>query len=165
MCECRSFKPSINKNSKVLVLGSMPGIKSLSEQQYYAHPQNRFWKIMGRICGSSNLQEHDYRQKLKILLMNKIALWDTLEYCNRNGSLDIDIQNEIPNDIRGLLQNYPNVRIIVLNGNKAFTAFKKFFPDLFELYQCYKMPSTSPANAKCSLEKLIEKWLIIKDML
>lgn len=162
MNNCKSFKPSIDANSKVLILGSMPGVKSLKEQQYYAHPQNRFWKVLGRICNVDNLQELDYSQKLTILLQNGIALWDTIKSCKREGSLDSDIQNEIPNDIKILLKKYPNIETICLNGNKSYSAFKKYFPDLLQKYNCYKMPSTSPANARYSLDRLVQEWSIIK---
>lgn len=158
MNNCKSFKPSIDNNSKVLILGSMPGVKSLEEQQYYAHSQNRFWKVMGSICNEPKLSELDYETKLKTLLNNNIALWDTIKSCNREGSLDSDIQNEKPNDIRKLLKNYPNIRIICLNGNKSYSAFKKYFPDLLKKYTCYQTPSTSPANARYSLEMLIKEW-------
>ena len=158
MDNCKSFKPSIDNNSKVLILGSMPGAKSLKEQQYYAHPQNRFWKVMGYICKEPKLSEYDYNLKLKTLLDNNIALWDTLKSCMREGSLDSDIQNEIPNDIRKLLKKYPNIKIICLNGNKSYSAFKKYFPDLLDKYSCHKMPSTSPANAKYKLENLHIEW-------
>ena len=104
MTNCKSFKPSIDNNSKVLILGSMPGVKSLEEQQYYAHPQNRFWKVMGSICNSPDFPNLAYSEKLQILLNNNIALWDTIKSCNRIGSLDSDIQNETPNDIRKLLK-------------------------------------------------------------
>ena len=162
MDNCKSFKPCIDNNSKILILGSMPGIKSLEEQQYYAHPQNRFWKVMGIICNEPNLYEFDYDLKLKILLGNNIALWDTIKSCKREGSLDTDIQDEKPNDIRKLLKKYPNIKKICLNGNKSYSAFKKYFPDLLEKYFCHKMPSTSPANAKYSLEKLIKEYLSIQ---
>lgn len=161
MNNCRSFKPSIDNNSKILILGSMPGVKSLEEQQYYAHPQNRFWKVVGAICGEPNLPEVDYGTKLKTLLDNKIALWDTIKSCKRNGSLDSNIQNETPNDIRKLLKKYPNIQTICLNGNKSYSAFKKYFPDLLEKYSCYKMPSTSPANARYSLDVLVKEWFDI----
>ena len=161
MNNCKSFKPSIDNNSKILILGSMPGIKSLEEQQYYAHPQNRFWKVMGALCSENNLAEFDYDTKLKILLNNNIALWDTIKSCKRKGSLDSDIKNEQPNNIRKLLKNYPSIKIICLNGNKSYSAFEKYFPDLIEKYSTYKMPSTSPANAKYSLNKLIEEWSTI----
>ena len=158
MKKCKSFKPSIDEHSTVLILGSMPGVKSLEEQQYYAHPQNRFWKVMASICNEPKLYEFAYDLKLKTLLKNNIALWDTIKSCKREGSLDSDIQNETPNDIKGLLKNYPNIKTICLNGNKSYSAFKKYFPDLLEKYNCHKMPSTSPANARYSLDILIKEW-------
>lgn len=158
MSNCRSFLPSIDDSSQILILGSMPGVKSLEEQQYYAHPQNRFWKVMGVICNEPNLHQLDYQQKLKILLQNNIALWDTIKSCKRDGSLDSDIQNETPNDIYGLLKKFPKLKTICLNGNKSYATFKKYFPDLLEKYSCHKMPSTSPANAKYSLDTLIKDW-------
>ena len=158
MNNCKSFKPSIDNNSRILILGSMPGVKSLEEQQYYAHPQNRFWKVMASICNEPKLYEFAYDLKLKTLLKNNIALWDTIKSCKREGSLDSDIQNETPNDIKGLLKNYPNIKTICLNGNKSYSAFKKYFPDLSEKYNCLKMPSTSPANARYSLDILIKEW-------
>ncbi len=161
MNNCNSFKPSINNNSRVLILGSMPGVKSLEEQQYYAHPQNRFWKVMASICNEPKLHEFDYDSKLKTLLKNNIALWDTIKSCKRDGSLDSDIQNESPNDIRKLLKKYPNIKAICLNGNKSYSAFKKYFPDLLDKYNCHKMPSTSPANAKYGLDKLIEEYRLL----
>ena len=161
MNNCKSFTPSINNNSEILILGSMPGVKSLEMSQYYAHPKNRFWKIMGIICKEPRLYELEYSLKLKTLLDNNIALWDTIKSCKRFGSLDSDIQNETPNDIRKLLEKYPNIKAIYLNGNKSYSAFTKYFPDLSEKYPCYKMPSTSPANARYSLEKLVKEWEVI----
>ena len=155
---CQSFLPSINNESEILILGSMPGIKSLEEQQYYAHPQNRFWKLMGMFCNVNNLPELSYQEKLQILLKNKIALWDVIESCKRNGSLDSNIQYELPNDISELLKRFPNIKVICLNGNKAYTAFKKYFPKLLEQYKCYKLPSTSPANARYKFENLYNEW-------
>jgi len=158
MKKCKSFKPSIDEHSTVLILGSMPGVKSLEEQQYYAHPQNRFWKVMASICNEPKLYEFAYDLKLKTLLNSNIALWDTIKSCKRDGSLDSNIQNETPNDIRKLLQKYPDIKTICLNGNKSYSAFKKYFPDLLEKYNCHKMPSTSPANARYSLDILIKEW-------
>lgn len=155
---CKSFLPNINEKSKILILGSMPGVKSLGEQQYYAHPQNRFWKLMGMFCKVYNLHELTYQNKLKILLKNKIALWDVIQFCERNGSLDSNIQNEIPNNITELLEKFPNIQYICLNGNKAYSAFKKHFPKLLVKYKCYKLPSTSPANAKYKLDDLYQEW-------
>ena len=155
---CQSFLPSINEKSEILILGSIPGVKSLCEQQYYAHPQNRFWKIMEKICNADNLSNLCYENKLQILLKNKIALWDVIQTCERNGSLDSNIQNEIPNNITELLEKFPNIKCICLNGNKAYLAFKKYFLKLLKNYQCYKLPSTSPANARYKLNDLYQEW-------
>ena len=155
---CKSFLPNIDEKSEILILGSMPGVKSLSEQQYYAHPQNRFWKLMGMLCKVYNLHELTYQDKLQILLKNKIALWDVIQVCKRNGSLDSNIQNEIPNNISELLEKFPNIQHICLNGNKAYIAFKTYFPKLLKNYQCYKLPSTSPANARYKLDDLYKEW-------
>lgn len=159
--KCRSFKPSIDDSSEILILGSMPGVKSLEASQYYAHPQNRFWRVMGALCGDENLPSLKYSEKLKVLLDNKIALWDTIKSCEREGSLDSGIEREIPNDIEGLLKKYKNIKIICLNGNKSFSMFKKHFPDLLETKKCLKMPSTSPANARFRLGDLVKKWEVI----
>lgn len=158
MANCKSFNPSIDNSSTILILGSMPGVKSLEEQQYYAHPQNRFWKMLGYIFGVSNLSQTPYKKKLEILLLNNIALWDIIKSCVREGALDSNITDVIPNDIRNLLKKYPNIKTICLNGGKSYSVFKKYFPDLLEKYTCHKMPSTSPANARFSLNKLIEEW-------
>ena len=157
---CKSFLPNIDKISEILILGSIPGIKSLEEQQYYAHPQNRFWKLMGMFCNADNLSDLNYQDKLQILLKNKIALWDVIQSCSRNGSLDSNIQNEIPNDIPKLLKQFPNIKVICLNGNKSYSAFKKHFPELLEQYEFYKLPSTSPANARYKLKDLHKEWNI-----
>lgn len=162
MAECKSFLPSINNKSKILILGSMPGIKSLQEQQYYAHPQNRFWKVMTYLCNQPNLCELDYNKKLKVLLNNNIALWDTLGFCERDGSLDSNIVNEKPNDIKSLLNHYPNIKTVCLNGNKSYSVFKKYFNELFDIYNCIKLPSTSPANARYNLDKLLSEWSVMK---
>ena len=154
---CKSFLPNIDNNSKVLILGSMPGILSLEKKQYYAHPQNRFWKLMGMFCNCKNLSDLDYSNKLEILLDNKLALWDVIASCNRIGSLDSNIQNEKPNNILKLLDNY-KIEKICLNGNKAYSAFKRYFPELLTHYECYKLPSTSPANARYNLEDLYNEW-------
>ena len=158
MNNCKSFNPSIDKDSNILILGSMPGVKSLEEQQYYAHPQNRFWKVMGIICNEHELPKYNYDLKLKILLKNNIALWDTIKSCKREGSLDSNIQNETPNDIKKLLEQYPKIKTICLNGNKSYSAFKKYFPDLLKEHNCHKLPSTSPANARYNFDSLIAEW-------
>lgn len=158
MSKCKSFLPQINENSRVLILGSMPGVKSLEMQQYYAHPQNRFWKLMGLICKVEDMSGLDYEKKIETLLSSGFALWDVIKFCNREGSLDSNIENEKPNDIYKLLKRYKNIKKIFLNGNKAYSAFKKHFPELIKDYDCRKLPSTSPANAKFRLEDLCNEW-------
>lgn len=163
MAKCKSFNASINKQSKILILGSMPGVKSLEAQEYYAHPQNRFWKVMSFLC-NVDLTNLEYSQKLKTLLLNNIALWDVISDCNRVGSLDSAIENEHPNDIENLLKTYSGIEIICLNGNKAYSAFKKHFKHIIECnrYTIYKMPSTSPANARFQMPQLIAEWKILR---
>lgn len=158
MANCQSFLPQINKNSKILILGSMPGIKSLEEQEYYAHPQNRFWKLLGLLCSKKDLHTSSYKVKIQTLLDNNFALWDVIKLCKREGSLDSNIQDEVPNEINELLAKYPNIKVICLNGNKAYSAFKKYFPDILKNYKCFKLPSTSPANARFTLDALYNEW-------
>jgi hypoxanthine-DNA glycosylase len=156
----KSLLPNIDEKSEILILGSMPGIKSLAKQQYYAHPQNRFWKLMWKFCNTDNLDELNYKDKLRFLLKNKIALWDVIQSCDRNGSMDSNIQNEIPNNIPNLLKQFPNIKVICLNGNKSYSVFKKHFSKLHKQYNCYKLPSTSPANAGYKLENLYKEWSV-----
>lgn len=155
MSKCKSFAPAINENSKILILGSMPGIKSLQEAQYYAHPQNRFWKVMSVLC-STDMVSMNYQDRIQTLLNNNFALWDVIKSCSREGSLDSAIENEKPNNIKSILKKYPNIKTIYLNGNKAYSAFKKHFPEYLHL--CKKMPSTSPANARFQMEALLKEW-------
>ena len=162
MYNCESFLPIIDKKSKIMILGSIPGIKSLEQQQYYAHPQNRFWKLMGKLCGCKNLLNMEYKNRIKILLNNNYALWDVIKSCSRKGSMDANIHNETPNDMHKLLKEYGNIQILCFNGNKAYTAFKKYFPDLLFKYKYHKLPSTSPANARYKPEDLYREWNFIK---
>ncbi len=158
MTICKSFSPIINPQSKILILGSIPGVKSLEKQQYYAHPQNRFWKLIGLLCNYNNLSDLEYDNKLNILLNNKLALWDVIKSCEREGSMDSDILNESPNNFDLLLKKYPNIEKICFNGNKAYNAFKKYFPEFLLNYNHFVLPSTSPANARFRIENLYDIW-------
>ena len=158
MTVCKSFLPLINGKSEILILGSMPGVKSLEEHQYYAHSQNRFWKLIGLLCNYTDLYKLKYDDKIQVFLDNNFALWDVIRFCERNGSLDSNIQNETPNKIPELLKKYKNIKTICLNGNKAYSAFKKYFPETAQSYKCYKLPSTSPANARFNLKDLYNEW-------
>ncbi|OOZ41154.1 DNA-deoxyinosine glycosylase [Solemya elarraichensis gill symbiont] len=156
-----SFPPLIGDQPKVLILGSMPGIKSLQEQQYYAHPRNAFWHIMGELFGAGfNLP---YNQRLEILKQHHIALWDVLGYCEREGSLDSSIESgsEVPNAIPELLQEHHGIRRVLLNGGKAASAFRKhILPSLPAThdYRIVQMPSTSPAHARMSQAEKLAVW-------
>ena len=113
-----SFDPIVSEDSKILILGSVPGAKSLEMEEYYAHPQNQFWKIIFHLF-NENLTS-DYGEKLEFLKRNNIALWDVIDTCERKGSLDSEIRNEEANDIQQLLQNYPSIKAIFCNGQKSF---------------------------------------------
>lgn len=160
MSECESFNPIIDNESKILILGSMPGRKSLELQQYYAHPQNRFWRLLAQLLEEGVPQ--NYQEKQNLLLRQHIALWDTLAYCEREGSLDSDIKNEQPNAILPLLAEHKQLRAIFCNGGKAAAAFKKYFAKgLPAGVAVYYLHSTSPANARMSLEALAAEWQVI----
>jgi TDG/mug DNA glycosylase family protein len=159
-----SFKPVINDSARILILGSMPGIKSLSEQQYYAHPQNAFWRIMATLFNFDVLV--DYQQRLELLQSNGIALWDVLHPCKREGSLDAKIQadTQVANDFNGLFIAYPNIRAVFFNGAKAESYFKRYIlPTLDQhLLHFARLPSTSPAHASLSFEQKLEVWRVVQ---
>ena len=164
MYACESFAPLVDDESKILILGSMPGVKSLTEQEYYAHPRNRFWQLLALLLGEDN--PADYVAKKAMLKKHRIALWDTLGYCERKGSLDSDIKGEVPNDICGLLEQYPHIQAVCCNGGKAAAACKKYFvKSMPRKLNIYYLPSTSPANARKNLAALAEEWRIILDYL
>ena len=157
-----SFAPVITVDARVLVLGSMPGEASLRMQQYYAHPHNLFWKFIFA-CADIEMSD-DYGRRLEVLGGLRIALWDVLQQCHRQGSLDanIDRTSELPNDIAGLLKKLPQVNKICFNGQKAFSSFKRHVlkrsPELAQRYQLVVLPSTSPANASTGLQTKFACW-------
>lgn len=160
MSECKSFAPLVDSECRVLILGSMPGVKSLSMQEYYAHSQNRFWKLLAQLLGEP--LPTNYVEKCAMLLRHHIALWDTLGYCEREGSLDSDIKNEQPNAICELLVDNPNIKAVFCNGGKAQAAFKRYFAKkLPRQLNIYYFHSTSPANARMRLENLAQEWQAI----
>lgn len=159
-----SFDPIINENSKILILGTMPGEESLRKQQYYGHPRNHFWKVIYNLFGGK--LEEDYLARKRYLITHSIALWDVLEGCEREGSLDIDIKNPMPNRIPQLLSTYPNVKHLFFNGAKAEALFKKFHKDFYKnnMNKMTRLPSTSPAHTVAFEEKL-KQWMKIKEVL
>lgn len=156
-----SFPPIISNDAKILILGSVPGVKSLEMQEYYAHPQNKFWKIIFELF-NENFSE-DYLEKIKILKKNKIAVWDVIDSCERVGSLDTTIKNEESNDILQLLKKYQNIKTIFCNGGKSYKNLQKIVGKNFEI-PIYLLPSTSPLHT-ISFEKKLDAWSKISDYL
>ena len=136
--------PIVFKDSRVLILGSMPSVISLKEQMYYANNTNRFWKILKEI-----FQKED---RIELLKVSHIALWDICHSCIRRTSADSEIKDIEPNDIPNLLNTYKNIEKVICNGRTSYNTMQKYFPNIQTVY----CPSTSSANARFSLEQLIE---------
>ena len=157
-----SFEPVANRSSRLLILGSMPGRASLQAGQYYAHPRNAFWPIMGELLGFD--PRAPYRERLAMLLAEGIALWDVLQTCTREGSLDSDIDESsiVANPFAVFLRAHPRIRTVCFNGAKAEAAFRRHvLPELAgESGQVafHRLPSTSPANASIPYPKKLAAW-------
>ncbi|KQR91095.1 DNA-deoxyinosine glycosylase [Chryseobacterium sp. Leaf180] len=156
-----SFPPIIDSDSKILILGSIPGGKSLEKQQYYAHPQNKFWKIIFKIFNEEFTD--DYIEKINILKNHHIALWDVIDSCERKGSLDSEIKNEEANQIEELLDKHTNIKAIFCNGGKSFKNAQKILGKDSKI-PVFLLPSTSPLHT-ISFERKLEDWRIIKKYL
>ena len=153
-----SFAPVADANARMLILGSMPGKESLRQQQYYAHPHNTFWKIMGDIVGAHPALP--YVERLQCLKDGSIALWDVLHSCEREGSLDSDIEQEAPNDFAAFFAQHPHIAHVYFNGAKAEQSFKKFVLGKQQLppLEFMRLPSTSPAHAGMRYEEKLKMW-------
>lgn len=150
-----SFKPIYDKNSKILILGSMASVESLKQGFYYMHPRNRFWSTMAKITGKSVPESID--GKRAFLLENGIALMDSIYSCEREGSLDSAIKEVVPNDIPAVLAA-TNIKAVFCNGKKSYAVAKKAYPEID--FKC--LPSTSPANAGGWNE---EAWIKLREYL
>ena len=147
-----NLKPIYDKNSKILILGSMPSIISRNNNFYYANKNNRFWLIINKLY-NVNLRTNE--EKKEFLIKNNIAMWDVIKSCEINNSDDSSIKNIEVNDIKTIIQN-SNIKYIYLNGLKAYQIYIKNFKDIKTLYEY--LPSTSSANAKYSFEKLLKEY-------
>lgn len=149
------FEPVFDKHSKILILGTLPSVKSRENQFYYGHPHNRFWKVLKALTGwpKDLLTIED---KKEMLLQSGIAVWDVIKSCHITGSSDSSIKNVTPNDLTLILKAAP-IKMIYANGNKAYELYNRYCKDTIPL-PVEKLPSTSPANAACSLDKLIQIW-------
>ena len=150
-----SFAPVIYSDTKILILGSLPGKKSLELEQYYGHTRNRIWKILSHLTGDDI--PITYEQKKYLLCNNKIGLWDVAHSAHREGSLDSNIKDETPNDIEWLLNNYGSIKVIGFNGKKSEKMFYKYFAEKPEI-KYVPLPSTSPANMTISFEDICVRW-------
>lgn len=148
------FEPVFNKESKILILGTLPSVKSREQHFYYGHPQNRFWKVLANI--TKEAVPSSIPEKKELLLTHHIAIWDVIKSCEIIGSSDSSIRNVVPTDIHLLLEN-SNISAIFGNGAKACELYDKY---TLAKTGCpiHKLPSTSPANAAWSLEKLTTYW-------
>ena len=156
---CIGFAPSIDEGCTHIILGSMPGAVSLKAQQYYAYPQNRFWRLMAYLLEGSE-PPSDYAERLRMLLRHRIALWDSIASCEREGSLDSAIREAVPNDFTVLLARYPQLRTFCLNGGKSAATFRRANKALLQRKDLtfHALPSTSAANARWRFDDLAEAW-------
>ena len=147
------LSPLLSSDCRVLILGSYPSVLSIKAGEYYAHPRNMFWKIMEIILNIPHNQT--YTTRISLLLNHGIGLWDVYAACSREKSADAHIKDPVPNELKTLILNHQDIRIIFLNGRAAEKGFRKFFPDIS--LQTIYLPSSSPAHA-VHLEEKIKRW-------
>lgn len=162
-----SFPPMIAPGATVLVLGSMPGVKSLQEQRYYANDRNYMWRILYALSGRE--PDDIYEERLAYAAGIGVAMWDMIGSCVRPGSLDMNIRDAEPNDLPGLVQEYPTLRALAFNGAKSHATFQKHFKDHPALtgLEVLRLPSTSPVPtpAMRNLEDRLTEWVRLKPYL
>ncbi|GAB2693240.1 DNA-deoxyinosine glycosylase [Paenibacillus thermoaerophilus] len=151
----RSFEPVVRPDSRVLILGSMPGVQSLERNQYYANPRNQFWTL---VYGAFGRTPHpDYDERIRFVLEHGIALWDVLAECVRPGSLDSSIREERTQNFAAFYRRYPGIRAVFCNGSKAYDSYRRQVgPD--DRRVCIKLPSSSPTPGKYN-KSLADKQL------
>ena len=151
------FGPLYNENSKVLILGSFPSVKSREQEFFYGHPQNRFWKVIAALLDKD--VPHTINEKKALILDNGLALWDSIGSCEITGSSDASIRNAEPNDLRIITENC-DIRAIYCNGKKSLEVYNRYIEPMLGR-QAEALPSTSPANAAWNLDRLTEAWSVI----
>lgn len=151
------FDPVYDRNSEILILGTLPSVKSREQRFYYGHKQNRFWKVIAALYGEA--VPVTIEEKKKILLKHHIALFDVIAECDIAGSSDSTIRNVVPTDLSVILKQAP-VRKIFANGNKAYDLYMKYSYEKTGMEAC-RLPSTSPANAAYQMERLLQSWKVI----
>ena len=153
------FGPVFDENSRVLILGSFPSVRSREQNFFYGHPQNRFWKVIAALSDQPVPQSID--EKKQLILSSRLALWDSIASCEITGSSDSSIRNALPNDLSLILDNC-NIEKIYCNGRKSHELYKRYI-EAETGREAVCLPSTSPANAQWTLQKLIESWAVILD--
>jgi double-stranded uracil-DNA glycosylase len=158
------FPPVVGPGARILILGTLPGTASLQQQQYYAHPQNAFWKMLDYLFDIP--AKAPYIERCESVKEAKLAIWDVCHSACRPGSLDsaIDADSVIANNIPDLLASYPEIELIAFNGNTAATLFKKHIKT-FLLTDTVTLPSTSPAHASLRFEEKLERWRLLQTRL
>ncbi len=151
------INPVFDNESRVLILGSFPSVKSREAMFFYGHPQNRFWKVIASLYGEEI--PNTVEEKKALLLRNHIAVWDVIASCDIEGSSDSTIKNVQPNDLSAILDN-AQIKAIYVNGKTAEKYYKKYIEKIINR-KAVCLPSTSPANAAWSLERLLEAWRVI----
>jgi TDG/mug DNA glycosylase family protein len=151
--------PVIGTPPETLILGSFPSILSICRREYYANPQNQFWRIIGQVSGVDH--RLPYTVRIARLADQRIALWDVVHSCCRKGSADAAIRDPAFNDIANLLDTYRTIRCILLNGSTAGRYFARLELCLPELVTVHVLPSTSPANARYSFAEKVRRWEVI----
>ena len=149
------FAPVYDKNSRILILGSFPSVRSREENFYYGHPQNRFWKLLAKIYDEPIPQTIE--EKKRFLLHHGIALWDVISSCEIENSSDQSIREAVVNDLQEIFEN-ADIRAVFVNGKAAFRLYQKYHGK-----EACCLPSTSPANAAWTMERLEEAWSVILD--
>jgi hypoxanthine-DNA glycosylase len=150
--------PVIDRRTRLIVLGSFPGVASLRAQQYYGHPRNHFWPILGAIWGS-DMPALPYERRLAEMLAHGVGLWDVYASCHREGSLDSAIERATLNDLAGLVQRAPELRAIAHNGGESARSMKHTVAHTRGRdVEVLRLPSTSPANASWSFERKLAAW-------
>lgn len=157
--EKHNIPPLFNTESRILILGSFPSVKSREARFFYGHPQNRFWKVVSTIYGVEC--PVTVEEKKKMLLSNGIAVWDVIESCEITGSSDSSIKNVVPNDLSVIIEG-ADIEKIFCNGTASYNLYRKYIENKIGI-KAVKLPSTSPANAAWSLDKLIKAWRCIAE--
>ena len=158
-----SFRPVVAPHVRVLILGSLPGEVSLQRAQYYAHPQNRFWHLVGGVIGT-DLVTLEYEARLAAVLGAGIGLWDSVQSAERPGSLDAAIRNHTPNALPALVATLPELRAIAFNGGKSAAIGRRVLGDGGGL-ALVNLPSSSPAYAGMSFARKLEAWMVLRTFL